>query len=89
MIRLALVDQRKGQDGIFHVLQGLNIVNHNKIVHRPINLCPKCGHPHLPRPCYLNLELVLNVGKWNTRQESVKSQIVISDKDKVVTVKKP
>lgn len=44
------------------------------------NVCTKCSCPHPPRLCYLETGACFNCEKWDTRLESVKSQIVVNDR---------
>lgn len=85
MIRVVPVDQRKGKERMFQILQCLNI---NKI-HKPVMHVQNVCCPHFPRLCFFETEACFNYRRPRTRIEIVKSQIIIDDKGRVLKTKVP
>lgn len=79
--------QKKGKTECF-TSSKLNINNHNNKVSRT-KIIFKCGRPHLPHPCYYETGACFNYKKkWGRGLKSVKSQIVVNYKVKVLIVKR-
>lgn len=79
------MDQRKGKERMFQILQCLNI---NKI-HKPVMHVQNVCCPHFPRLCFFETEACFNYRRPRTRIEIVKSQIIIDDKGRVLKTKVP